>query len=364
MIEISEIVVRDEWNALALSFGADVRQSWEWGQVRAQQGWEVVRFAAFAAGLCVGALAVLARRVPLLGVVGYAPRAPLLALDDERGWSALPQLLRAARSATGAAFIRLSPAVADGRFDVAGRLRAAGLARLEDFWTLWNSPRNVMSLSLEGGERDLLLRMARKRRQHISTARKKGVTAQRDEGDDALGRFHAMLTEHAARNHYPVRDLRYFESLRAAFAPSGSFALVEGRVNGEVASAQVGLRFGATAYALSAPSAPVARGTAVGELVHWEWLRWAHASGCRTADFGSSGIRVAPAGGGAGGGIYRFKVELGCVPQLWLAYHDAVFDRRRYWIARVLEAAAASRARLLLDHLPAGLALRLARRVA
>lgn len=365
MIEILEIAARDEWNALALGFLADVRQSWEWGEVRVRQGWKTVRLAALVDGVCVAALAVLARRVPGLGVVGYAPRAPLLALDDDRGWSALPQMLQVARETTGAAFIRLSPPVTDEGAGVAGRLRVAGLTRLDDYWTLWNTPRNVMWLPLDGSERDCLARMARKRRQHIATAGKKDVTAARVDGDrDALARFHAMLEAHAATHRYPIRTRAYFEALREAFLPAGRFALVEGRVRGEVAAALLGVRFGATAYALTAPSAPGARGTAVGDLVHWEWIRWAHASGCRIVDFGSSGARLPAPEGDPAGGIYRFKVEMGCQPRLCIAYHDAVFDRRRYRLARALETAASSRARAWLDRLPAGLRARLAQRVA
>jgi len=48
---------------------------------------------------------------------------------------------------------------------------------LRDFWPLWNTPRNVMRMSVTGTERELLAGMAAKRRQHIvSSAAKKGVT--------------------------------------------------------------------------------------------------------------------------------------------------------------------------------------------
>jgi lipid II:glycine glycyltransferase (peptidoglycan interpeptide bridge formation enzyme) len=364
MVEIRTVVDRDAWNALVLALpGADLRQSWPWGEIRGRQGWRVLRLAAHDGDECVAALATFWRRLPGLGVIAYAPRAPLLR-DDERAWPALRPLLDAAAHVTGAAFVRVSPGTPQERFDVGARLRAQGLVALPDFWTLWNSPRNVMRLSLAGAERDVLARMARKRRQHVSTAARKGLQAVRAEDHEALGRFHAMAAAHAERGRYPVRSAAYFEALRRAFAPAGGFALVEGRVEGEVCAALLGVRFGAVAYALSAPSTPRARGSAIGDLVHWEWIRWAHAAGCEVVDFGSSGTRVAPPPTDPAGGIYRFKIEIGCEPRLCLPYHDWVADARRHRVVRALEAAAARRARGWLDRLPAGLRVRLAQRVA
>lgn len=364
---IRPITDRDAWNAMVQRFpGADVRQSWEWAEIRGGQGrgWRPVRLAAFDGEQCVAAVAALARGIPGLGVVAYAARGPLMDPADERAWAVLPALVRAAGEACSAVFLRASPGLPDERFDLAARLRDAGFRRLPDFWTLWNTPRNVMRLPLEGTERDLLGRMARKRRQHISTAAKKGIAVEHATGLDALRRFYDLLTDHAARFRYPIRPWPYYQALHAAFAPRGDFALVNGRVNGELVAALLGIRFGATAYALSAPSSAVARGTAVGDVVHWEWMRWARAAGCAEVDFGSSGRRTPPAPTDPDGGIYRFKVEIGCRPFLAMAYHDFVFEPGRWRLARLLEQAIAARARFWLDRLPAGVRLRLAQRVA
>jgi lipid II:glycine glycyltransferase (peptidoglycan interpeptide bridge formation enzyme) len=364
-VDVRPIEDRDGWDSvLAVWPGADLRQTWAWGQVRSGQGWTPLRLAAAVEGRPVAALAVQTRSVPWLGTIAYAPRGPVMDVDDERAWRALPALARAVRAATGAAFVRLSPGLDDSRFDVAARLREAGFVRLGDFWTLWNTPRNVMRLDVSGPERAVLARMARKRRQHISTAARRGVRAVVVPGAEALAGFYALLADHAARQRYPIRDRAYFEALHAAFAPGGALALVNGLVEGQVVCALLGVRVGPVAYALSAPSAPQARGTAVGDVVHWEWIRWARAAGCREIDFGSSGRRVAPAASDPAGGIYRFKIELGCTPRLCMGYHDYVFEPRRHRLLRAVETAAATRARFWLDRLPAGVRLRLAQRVA
>ncbi|MGH7389756.1 MAG: lipid II:glycine glycyltransferase FemX [Candidatus Rokuibacteriota bacterium] len=365
MLAIEPITDLEAWNAIAQRFpNCDLRQSHEWGEIRRRHGWRPVRLAAFDSGHCVAAISALARRVPGLGTIAYAPRGPLADDDDERAWKALPALTDAVGQATGAVFLRVSPGLSDDRRETAGRLAAHGFVALPDFWSLWNSPRNVMRLSLDGSERELLSRMASKRRQHISTAARRGVTAERAGGPDALDAFHALLVEHGGRGGYPVRDRGYFDALHAAFAPRGALGLVVGRVNGRLAAALLGVRFGAAAYALYAPSSPAARGRPVGDVLHWEWLRWAKTSGCREIDFGSSGTQVPPRPTDGALGIYRFKVEIGCRLQLNLPFHDRVFDPLRYRVARALERHALGRARLWVGRLPARLREVVARRVA
>lgn len=354
------------WNALALEFStADVRQSYEWGELRRRQGWRSVRLAAFLGDRCPVALAVQVRRVPGLGTLAYAPRGPLMEPGDEAAAAALPDLLRAIRRQTGAAFLRVSPGSLNGTgAALAARLEEAGFAPLPEWWTLWNTPRNVMRLTVAGSERELLAQMARKRRQHISTAPKKSMTADFGAGLEDLRRFYALLVDHATRHRYPARDWGSFEALHAAFAPAGALALIRGRVQGEVVAALLGIRFGPVAYSLYAPSTPAARGTAVGDVVHWEWLRWAQAAGCREVDFGSSGTAIPPRETDVSFGIYRFKVELGCRLDLCPAYHDYVFEPLRYRIVRAVERSPLSRARYWLARLPAGVRAAIVRRMA
>jgi peptidoglycan pentaglycine glycine transferase (the first glycine) len=364
MLAIEPITDGEVWNAIAQRFpDCDLRQSHEWGEIRRRHGWRPVRLAALDGGECVAAISALARRVPGLGAIAYAPRGPLVHRHDERAWTALPALADGVRAATGAVFLRVSPGLPhDG--DEAARLAALGFEALPDFWSLWNSPRNVMRLSLDGTERELLGRMASKRRQHIATAEKKGVTVERMQGRDGLDAFHALLVAHAERLGYPVRDRGYFDALHDAFAPRDALGLFAARVDGHLAAALFGVRFGSVAYALHAPSSPSARGRPVGDVLHWEWLRWAKDAGCREVDFGSSGTHVPPRPTDGALGIHRFKVEIGCRLQLHLPFHDRVFDRLRYRVARGLERHALGRARAWVGRLPSRLRQAVARRVA
>jgi lipid II:glycine glycyltransferase (peptidoglycan interpeptide bridge formation enzyme) len=287
----------------------------------------------------------------------------LLDPGDAAAWTALPELLRTLHRQTGATFLRVSPGLAD-QPDVRDRLTGAGFAPLPDFWSPWNTPRNIMRLDVRGSERELLGRMAPKRRQHISTGAKKGVTTAFSTRLEDLREFYGMLVEHGARHRYPVRDWPYFAALSEVFGPSGSLGLVLGSVGGTRASALLGVRFGRVAYPLYAPNTPAARGAPVGDLVHWAWLGWAREVGCQEVDFGSSGTHVPPRDTDVNLGIYRFKVELGCRLELCLPYYDFVLAPLRYRLARAVERPALSRVRFWLARLPAPVRAVVARRAA
>jgi lipid II:glycine glycyltransferase (peptidoglycan interpeptide bridge formation enzyme) len=328
---------RDEWNALVLGLpGADFRQCWQWGAARVSRGWDVLRVAVLDGGACAAAAQVLMRRVPGLGVLLYAPRGPLVATGDG-GWEALPRLLGLLRAETGGIFLRVSPGVALEDAAAVAPLGARGFVALPDLWSLWNTPRNVMRLDLTGTERDLLGRMARKRRQHVSTGPRKGVTVELGISLDALRTFHALHAAHGWREGYPVPPWLALEALHREFTAGGGLAIVSGHVRGELAAMLVGVRFGPVAHTLYAASTPAARHAPVGDLLHWELMHWARAGGCRELDLGSSCTDVPPTPAHPNFGIYRFKFELGARLTLCAGYHDHVFESFRYRLARQLE---------------------------
>jgi lipid II:glycine glycyltransferase (peptidoglycan interpeptide bridge formation enzyme) len=327
----------ERWNALLRRLpAADVRQGWEWGELLRTLGWRPLRVAAYAGDAPVAALSALIRRVPGVGALAYAPRGPVLDPSSAAAWTALPPLAQLVRRRSGAAFLRASPPAAEA--DAAwAPLQSAGFHPVPELWSVWNTPRNVMLLDLDGTEQELLGRMARKRRQHVSTAGKKGISVTVDPTLPALRALYTMLVDHASRQAYNVPGWSYFEALHRLYAPAGGLAVLLGFVRGELAGAAVGVRFGAMAHLRYHATTPAGRSTSVGDLLHWEWIRWAKAAGCRTIDFGSSCTDIPPTETHPGYGIYRFKLELGARLVMYRQYHDRVFAPMTYRLARWLE---------------------------
>jgi peptidoglycan pentaglycine glycine transferase (the first glycine) len=328
---------REQWNAIVLGMPhPDFRQSWQWGAARASRGWRVLRVAIRAGGEYAAVAQVFGRRVPGLGTLLYAPRGPLVAVG-KAGWNALPALVRSIRTETRGIFLRISPGVAAEDVAALAPLQAGGFLPVPDLWSLWNTPRNLMRLDLTGSERDLLRRMSRKRRQHVSTGGGKGVTTEVATSLAALRTFHELHASHGRRQGYPVPPWSALETLHREFAVDGGLAVVSGRVNGELAGMLVGVRFGPVAHTLYAASTRAGRGAPVGDLLHWELMRWARAGGCRELDLGSSCTDVPPTESHPNYGIFRFKHELGGRLTLSAGYHDCVFAGLRYRLLRRLE---------------------------
>jgi lipid II:glycine glycyltransferase (peptidoglycan interpeptide bridge formation enzyme) len=307
-----------------------------WGAARAGRGWDVLRVAVTEGGACAAAAQALVRRVPVLGVVLYAPRGPLVA-DRRAGWEAVPRLVEHLHAATDGVFLRVSPGVDTGDEAAVAPLVAHGFVELPDLWSLWNTPRNVMRLDLAGADREVLGRMARKRRQHLSTGPHKGITTEIRTSLGALRTFHALHAAHARREGYPVPPWPALEALYHEFAADDGLAVVSGHVGGELAGMLVGLRFGPMAHTLYAASTPAAHRTPVGDLLHWALMRWARDAGCRELDLGSSCTAIPPTETHPNYGIYRFKYELGARLTLCAPYHDRVLAGLRYRLARQLE---------------------------
>jgi lipid II:glycine glycyltransferase (peptidoglycan interpeptide bridge formation enzyme) len=346
---------REEWNALVRALPhPDFRQSWEWGEFRVSDGWGVVRAAVVRADRALVAAQVLVRRVPGLGRMLYVPRGPLLA-DDDEAVGALADLVALLRRQVGGIFIRTSPGAADDETAAPlPRLCANGFVRLPDLWSVWNTPRNVMRLDLTGSERDLLARMARKRRQHVSTGARKGIHTTLASDLATLRTFHALHVEHGRRHNYPVPGWSTLDALYREFGGAGDLAVVTGLVKQELAAMLVGIRFGPVAHTLYLATTPAAHHTPVGDLLHWELMRWAREAGCLELDLGSSCTGVPPVETHPNYGIYRFKAELGARLTLCVGYHDRVFAPLRYRIARLLEAHAHHVSRRLLGRLRLG----------
>lgn len=325
---------RAEWNAIVRQFpDPGLHQSHEWGDLRHDIGWRVVRAAVFAGGAPAGAASALVRRVPVVGTIVELPHGPLL--GGHAPAEALARLLATLQSIVRPAFVRLVPGALDPP------LRDAILGQrfrpLTDLWTTWNAPRARMVLPLEPDEEALLRRMTKSRRRRIARAAAAGVTVDIEAPTpDTLGRFYAVLGEHAQQHLYPVPARTYFTRLAGVFDP-GDVALVLGRLHGTLVSAQLGVRFGSTAYALFAPSCAGARGTGANELVAWEFIRWARRAGCARVDFGASGTSATPHPSDLHHGIYRFKLEMGCRLQVAEPYHDRSLQTLRYAAFRAAE---------------------------
>jgi lipid II:glycine glycyltransferase (peptidoglycan interpeptide bridge formation enzyme) len=341
-VTLRRVYHAEQWNRIVQQFDRyDVKQGFEWGEFRAEQGWRVVRMVASRNAEPIAACAVLHRSVPALGAVLYAPRGPLYRADVPEGLSRIVAEIRALGQHTRAVFARMSPGVPAHDAPAVACLEREGLAPIPEPWTTWNTPRHVQVLDLRRDEPDLLRRVRRRYREYISAAPRKGLVIQPSERDEDIVAFHGLMVNLGRIKRFPVRDLAWYRGLIHHYHADRGVTLLVARAAGSVVGGLLALRFGRRSYMLYTSvrgNAPESIRHHIAPAITWDYVRRARSEGTELADFGGSGVQLPPRETDAGWGVYRFKAGLGCSLETFVPFQDIVLRPDRYRLFRACEA--------------------------
>jgi lipid II:glycine glycyltransferase (peptidoglycan interpeptide bridge formation enzyme) len=342
-VRIESVFNRHRWNDLITRLpDCALEQGFEWGEILKESGCEPLRYAVFDGDECVAAIAMLRWHPPMLqSSVLYAPRGPLISSDNGPARRALGRTIKDVATATRAVFLRASPGAAAYRDDVHAALVEGGFVRLPEDWTIWNAPRIVMTLNLEGSDDAVWSRISGSRRREIKLTEAAGVSVVEARDASDLGLIYGLLVQMGRRKAYPVRRRRHFEAVWREYRASRSGILLFARHRGEILGGLIGARLGRVAYFLYSA---MRHGHAVdseprhpGSLLYWHFIRWARATGCESIQWGGSGTQLPPAPGDPGYGIYQFKRSFGSECVKYTSYYDRVFRPGIYRLLRTGE---------------------------
>ncbi len=366
-MHVEEITDRKAWNDRVTSLpDYDLKQGWEWGELRRGLGWEPRRLAVMADGECRAAALVQVARVRGVGALLYTPRAPLFRPDDRAALARLLDAVRAVARDTRAVVLRASPRVLRG--PVLAPLVAHGFRPLPDTSTIWNSPRYTQTLDLTPPEDVLWRGVRRRQREYVGAARRKGLVVEPSSDPADLAPFHELLGNVARRKAFPLRPLAYFHEIFRLYEASGALAFLVARWERRVVGGMLGVVLGRETTMLYTSVRSEETPTLnhhVSPALYWEYLRRARAAGCVLADFGPSGVELTPRETDSGWGVYRFKQAFGFRFEVFGPYYDLVFRPAAYRALRLTEARVgpwlwrlAALRSLLLESRPARRALR------
>ncbi|HEY3281260.1 MAG TPA: peptidoglycan bridge formation glycyltransferase FemA/FemB family protein [Armatimonadota bacterium] len=303
---------RERWNSFAAwAPGADLLQSFEWGELKAGSGWRPHYIAIEEHGELQASAMVLRRALPLPGKsILYAPRGPLLKRWELPLLKALVSALREVATKEGAVLLKVDPALTDPQaatlLSEAGFRTASGASGFGG-----TQPRCVMTLDLRKTPEELLEGFKPKWRYNIRLAERKGVTVRQGASPGDLRAFYQLLEVTAARDEFLVRSFQYFLDMWDLLGERQMAKLFLAEVEGEPVSGALCFLFGDTCWYTYGASANAHREKMPNHLMQWTMMRWAQDHGYHVYDFRGVSPRAAPDAEDKLGGLNRFKAGFG-----------------------------------------------------
>ena len=290
----------EQWNALIAHLpGAHALQTWQWGSVKAQFGWDTHPFIWQEQDGKIRAAALILQRRISKGTIAsgmsvmYVPRGPLLDWsDDALVHEVLTDLQHFAKT-KGAIFIKIDPDLPVG-FGIPDNEHAKdsppGGSVQEKLTNLgWRFSdeqiqfRNTVTIDLRQDEEEMLARMKSKTRYNIRLAGRRGVTI-RPGGVEDTDRLYQMYAHTAVRDDFLIRNQAYYKTVWDTFFNANMAEPLIAEVKGQPVGAVVIFQFGGRAWYFYGMSLDERRETMFNHRLQWEAMLHAKAAGCHTYD--------------------------------------------------------------------------------
>ncbi len=357
-----------QWNAtIARLNGAHILQTWEWGKVKAQFGWQPSHLVWYGAAgqykLTINhlpegskhpepaaAALVLLRNIRIGGFaqrmgVMYVPKGPLLDWSDAPLRNRVLADLKEHAQKHAAIFIKIDPDLELGN-GIPGSLEAheteLGATVMTELkangWQYSDEQvqfRNTVLIDLLQAETELLAAMKQKTRYNINLAMRKGVSVRLGTPVDFDLLFH-MYAETSVRDGFVIRNEPYYREVWGSFManqptlqadqPLAEALLAE--VDGMPVAGVIIFQFAHKAWYLYGMSRLAHRDKMPNYLLQWEAIKRCKAAGCTVYDLWGAPEEFVE--GDPLWGVYRFKEGLGGSVRRYLGAWDLPTNRMLY----------------------------------
>ncbi|MEZ4637642.1 MAG: peptidoglycan bridge formation glycyltransferase FemA/FemB family protein [Caldilineaceae bacterium] len=333
-----------EWRSILASLPRPhVLQSWEWGEVKDQTGWQAQRFVLPGKDGAPRAAFQFLWRQPLPQVplrVGYVPKGPVVDWEDEESVAATLDAIQQQCRRLGCLFVKIDPDV-DERSRAGRRLLAQLRARGWRFSPEQIQFKNTAYTDLTLDEETLMASFKSKWRYNIRLAERRGVTVRAGTVDD-LPAFYDLYAETSRRDGFLVRPFSYYKAVWETFLaaqdeagnPAGGALLLAEHPEETAPLAGLFLfRYGEDAWYFYGASSDRRRRDMPNHLLQWQAMQWAIAQGCTRYDWWGAPTDLADPND-AMQGVWSFKEGFNAQfaqhvgawdwspqPILWQIYH-------------------------------------------
>jgi len=356
------------WNsAISHLSGAHVLQTWEWGKVKSQFGWQPHYLVWFREDdqyrlstnhlperikqkELVAAALTLQRNIRIggfshrMGII-YVPKGPLLDWSNSPLRQRVLQDLKEFAQKHGAIFIKIDPDLELGT-GIPGKTGSSehslGESVIKDLkadgWQFSEEQvqfRNTVLIDLELSEPEMLANMKQKTRYNINLALRKGVSTRVGKQTD-IDMLIRMYAETSVRDGFVIRNDPYYREVWNTFMsgpkpehddqPSAEALVAE--VNGESVAGVIIFRFARRAWYLYGMSRMIHRDKMPNYLLQWEAIKRAKAAGCAIYDLWGAPDEFDESD--PLWGVFRFKEGLGGTIHRYLGAWDLPMNRMLY----------------------------------
>jgi lipid II:glycine glycyltransferase (peptidoglycan interpeptide bridge formation enzyme) len=356
------------WNKYISSLpGAHLLQTWEWGKVKSQFGWQPhhvywlrkqdqieqvtnKNLDENKINQLVAAAQILHRKISIggfshhMGVI-YVPKGPLLDWTDVPLRKRVLQDLEIFAQKHSAIFVKIDPDVEVGTgipgangstesplgIDLSNELRNNG-------WQFSDEQiqfRNTVIIDLHSGEDELLARMKQKTRYNINLSLRKGVTVHPGNITD-LPMLFKMYAETSIRDGFVIRNEKYYHEIWSTYIRNQNTSSGEQPVADALIAEAEGIpiagviifRFSGKAWYLYGMSSLAHREKMPNYLLQWEAIRRSKAANCTVYDLWGAPdefVENDPLWG-----VYRFKEGFGGTVHRYIGAWDLPLNRVFY----------------------------------
>jgi peptidoglycan pentaglycine glycine transferase (the first glycine) len=328
---------REQWDTFVSHHPhGHLLQSWGWGELKAQAGWNALRLALWdeERKQIVAGAQVLQRTLPHLplrvGHLAYVPKGPLVDWFQPEQCHAFFSQLDSFLSRRGALALHIEPALeADTE---CGERAAKQLATLGFHAARAIQPLRTIVLDVRPDEDTLLAHMKEKWRYNVRLAARRSVTVRTAETLEDVAAWYRLLQTTGARDHFGIHTLDYYQRAWQLFASRDQARLLLAEYQGQLlAGIFVGV-FARQAIYLYGASSNEQRQVMPNYLLQWEAIRQARQQGASCYDFW--GIPESDAEEEVMAGVYRFKRGWGGRVIRFLGCYERVYHPMIMKVAR------------------------------
>lgn len=313
-MQVRVITKSAEWDQMLAGHPqAHPLQTWGWGDVKRDSGWEAWRVAVTDDTGLRAAAQVLTRRVPRLPFsMSYIPRGPVIDPQDSTALAVLMQAVGAYGQSQRAIFCKTDPAW------VAGTAHTLPSARLRP------TPESIQvsetyTIDLTKTEDDIMAAMRSKTRQYIRKAEREDTEIIRDTTGAWLAPCYQVYRETSQRAHFGLHPKDYYDSIFKHYDPQRQYLYVAVR-DGQPLSFLWMACFGKFAVELYGGVSDVGQEYKSNFLLKWHAIKEMKAAGYALYDLN----------GRVNEGISQFKQGFGPDETAWVGPFDRVYKPLLY----------------------------------